>query len=62
MHGDDFLAAGEESALKQFKDQLAREWKIKSTHIGEAEHLGKTHAGLEQDHSSSPATRNHHRA
>ena len=41
VHGDDFLAAGEESALKQFKDQLAMEWKIKSTHIGEAEHLGK---------------------
>ena len=41
VHGDDFLAAGEESALKQFKDQLAMEWKIKSTHIGEAEHFGK---------------------
>ena len=38
MHGDDFLAAGEES---QFKEQLAEEWKIKDTHIGEAEHLGK---------------------
>ena len=36
VHGDDFLAAGEESALKQFKEQLAREWKIKYTHIGEA--------------------------
>ena len=41
VHGDDFLAAGEESALKQFKEQLAKEWKIKHTHIGEAEHLGK---------------------
>ena len=41
MHGDDFLAAGEESALKQFKEQLAKKWKIKHTHIGEAEHLGK---------------------
>ena len=41
VHGDDFLAAGEESALKQFKEQLAEEWKIKHTHIGEAEHLGK---------------------
>ena len=29
VHGDDFLAAGEESALKQFKEQLAKEWKIK---------------------------------
>ena len=59
--GDDFLVASEEPALKQFKDQLAMEWKIKSTHIGEAEHLEKTHAGLKQDHSSSSATRNHHR-
>ena len=33
VHGDDFLAAGEESALKQFKEQLAKEWKIKHTHI-----------------------------
>ena len=41
VHGDDFLAAGEESALKQFREQLAKEWKIKHTHIGEAEHLGK---------------------
>ena len=41
VHGDDFLAAGEESALIQFKEQLAEEWKIKYTHIGEAEHLGK---------------------
>ena len=41
VHGDDFLAVGEESALKQFKEQLAKEWKIKYTHIGEAEHLGK---------------------
>ena len=32
VHGDDFLAAGEESALKQFKEQLAEEWKIKHTH------------------------------
>ena len=28
VHGDDFLAAGGESALKQFKEQLAKEWKI----------------------------------
>ena len=41
MHGDDFLAAGEESALKQFKEELAKEWKIKHTHICEAEHFGK---------------------
>ena len=41
VHGDDFLAASEESALKQFREQLAKEWKIKHTHIGEAEHLGK---------------------
>ena len=41
VHGDAFLAVGEESALKQFKEQLAKEWKIKYTHICEAEHLGK---------------------
>ena len=41
VHGDDFLAAGEELALKQFKEQLAKDWKVKHTHIGEAEHLGK---------------------
>ena len=41
VHGDDLLAAGEESALKQFKEHLAKEWMIKYTHIGEAEHLGK---------------------
>ena len=41
VHGDDFLAVGEESALKQFNEQLAKEWKKKNTHIGEAEHLGK---------------------
>ena len=41
VHGDDFLAVGEESALKHFNEQLAKEWKIKYTHIGEAEHLGK---------------------
>ena len=41
VHGDDFLAVGEESALKQFNEQLAKEWKIKYTHMGEAEHLGK---------------------
>ena len=41
VHGDDFLAVGEESAVKQFNEQLAKEWKIKYTHIGEAEHLGK---------------------
>ena len=33
VHGDDFLAAGEESALKQFKEQLAKEWKIKHTSV-----------------------------
>ena len=32
VHGDDILAAGEVSALKQFKEQLAKEWKIKHTH------------------------------
>ena len=32
VHGDDFLAVGEESALKQFKEQLAKEWKIQYTH------------------------------
>ena len=41
VHGDDFLAVGEELALKQFKEQLAKDWKVKHTHIGEAEHLGK---------------------
>ena len=41
VHGDDFLAVGEESALKQFNEQLAKEWKLKYTHIGEAMHLGK---------------------
>ena len=32
VYGDDFLTAGEESALKQFKEQLAKEWKIKHPH------------------------------
>ena len=41
VHGDDFLAVGEELALKQFKEHLAKDWKVKHTHIGEAEHLGK---------------------
>ena len=41
VHGNDFLAVGEELALKQFKEQLAKDWKVKHTHIGEAEHLGK---------------------
>ena len=31
VHGDDFLGAGEESALTQFKEQLAEDWKIKHT-------------------------------
>ena len=61
VHGDDFLAAGEESALKQFKEQLAEEWKIKYTHIGEAEHLGKHMRVLNRIVSNSSATRNHHR-
>ena len=30
VHSDDFLAAGEETALKQLKEQLAKEWKIKT--------------------------------
>ena len=41
VHRNDFLAVGEELALKQFKEQLAKDWKVKHTHIGEAEHLGK---------------------
>ena len=41
VHGDDFLVVGEESALRQFNEQLAKEWKVKYTHIGEAGHLGK---------------------
>ena len=61
VHGDDFLAAGGESALKQFKEQLAKEWKIKHTHIGEAEHLGKHMRVLNRNRSNPSATRNHHR-
>ena len=59
VHGDDLLAVCEELALKQFKEQLAKDWKVKHTHIGEAEHLGK-HMRV-QNHSSSSTTRNHYR-
>ena len=41
VHGDDFFAVGAEAALVQIRDQFASVWKIKHTHVGEADHLSK---------------------